>query len=1354
MIRTETNPTTPRTALTGALRAQRSAALLSRILQVATAVYQAVALLAFIASLFLAVSWLKLPFLGAFFEQTLVFNDARPSGPASTWFLSNQGVGFKDRLVSVDGLVVQSTADVQRVLQRFSPGQTISVGLLLRDGQSTTLDVPLTAFPAADRTVYFIIPSIVSVLFLAMGLWIFRARRSEPAGRAFSVFAASASIASGCFFDLYTTHVLTPVWTFGLALTGGAVIDLALSFPQEFRGLLRRPWLRWVGYGISLLLALYAFTTLYDFAHPLNYALAWLIIYAFAGLASLVYLLINIYYAARAQSPVIQTQARMIIAGSVLAFGPVTLWFLVSVAGSALHASLPPFNFSPYFFLPVILFPLTLGYAILRFRFVRADDWVRQGTLYVLLSIFIIGGYALIVTGLSEIFKTSMPASNPLWIGGLVFVLAMLLDPVRTRLQDVVDVTFFRGQRAYSESLQEFTHEMTAALDLNLISQVLRKRITASVAPERIHIFVYDSLNDQYIPLPGDEGRPSTDIHFAAASPLADYFKREQLPLYLDGGTVPAALQPERARLTILGARLFISLPGTDRPVGWLALGPRRSGEAYAPRDLAFLENLADQASIAVQRVQTVANLERRVQEMNALTRVSQGVNITLTFDDVLELIYAQVGQVIPTSHFYITLYNKANDYFYNGFVVEGSDRLAARENVPFAANMGLVPEVILRLRPILTQDYARECQQHGVENDAPGIFAWMGVPLNAGAESIGALSVGTHDPGALYARGQLDLLQAIADQTAGAIVKARLLQEAEKRARQLSTLNDVTRQLTSTLELEPLLQNILQSAVGILNCEAGSLFLADEQTRELVFRVTAGPLAKELLGKRLPSGSGIVGRAVTTAGPVIENDVEHASHWSPETDQLAAFETRSVLAVPLLAKDNVLGVIEVMNRKDGLPFVQEDLTLLAAFGGQAAVAMENARLYTLTDQELAARVEELSVMQRIDRELNASLETDRAMRITLEWALRQSNAEAGLVGMVEGDKLNVVVHEGYNELFGNAPKPTMLLNASAFQAAIETGQPQRMQTAAPGTGSLLRAARNQIVIPIRREAAVIGLLILESTAGTQADIPFLTRLSDHAAIAISNAQLYAEVQRANIAKSDFVSLVAHELKNPMTSIKGYTELLSGGAVGPVNEMQANFLHTIRSNTERMSTLVSDLNDNSKIEAGRLRLDFRAVDINDVADEVVRSTKRQIDDKKQTIVVELPLRLPKVWGDRTRIAQVLINLVSNAHKYTPESGQIIVSAESSPNRWDPEGASQVVHMWVQDNGIGISPDDQARIFQKFFRSEDQKAREAPGTGLGLNITKSLVEMQGGRIWFESVFREGTTFHITIPVSEG
>ena len=200
--------------------------------------------------------------------------------------------------------------------------------------------------------------------------------------------------------------------------------------------------------------------------------------------------------------------------------------------------------------------------------------------------------------------------------------------------------------------------------------------------------------------------------------------------------------------------------------------------------------------------------------------------------------------------------------------------------------------------------------------------------------------------------------------------------------------------------------------------------------------------------------------------------------------------------------------------------------------------------------------------------------------------------------------------------------------------------------------------------------------------------------------------------------------------------------------------MQANFLNTIRSNVERMSALVSDLNDNAKIEANRLRLDFKPVEISDVVDEVMRSTKRQVEDKRQSIELTLTPFLPPVWADRLRVGQVLTNLISNAHKYTPEGGKILLGAEATNNQWDPEGAKRVVHLWVKDNGIGISIEDQGKIFQRFFRSDDSKAREVPGTGLGLNITKSLVEMQGGRIWFESEFRGGTTFHFTIPVAEG
>ena len=1335
-------------------QSQRISTVISRVTQAIVLVYQGIAVVVFIASLFLAYNWLKNPFIGGFFEQTQVLNGSDTSEADRHWAMYEKGFVLGDQLVSVDGTVIHNSKDLQATLGSHSVNEIVPVEIRTIDGNIRKVDINLDAFPAADQIAYFAMPAFLSLVFLVVSLWIFGLRRTEPAGRAFSLLTASLAIGIGSLFDLYTTHRFTYIWTLAAAVSGGALIDLALGFPQEARFVIGRPYLRWIGYLVTVILTINAYGTLFNFDEPTAYFLTWRAIYIFVGLSALFYFSALGYHAFFSYSPVAKSQARTILIGSLISFGPIVIWLLFSSLARTINPSLEIAGFNPYLFLPMIVFPIVNGYVILRFRLLRTDYWMRQGVVYALLTVLVIAIYGLLVSGLALMLSIPMPSDNPYLIGGLVFVIAIFLDPLRTRLQVIVDSAFFRGRRAYEDRLRSFSHELTSALDLNTIGRVLRQQISSSLVPDRLHTYIYDSLNDQYAALSGDDGRPTSDIRFSASSALVQYFKSEKIPLYLDTINPPATLKGDEARLSLLGARLFVALRGEERPVGWIALGTPLSGSTYTPKDLDFLDNISDQASVAISRMQTVVDLERRVQEMNALTRVSQGVNVTLTFDDVLELIFAQATQIIPSSLFHITLYSKAANYFYYGFCVDDGERAISRENQPLPLSLGLGQEIIRKGRPILTQDYMRECQTLNITPSSQGVYAWMGVPLNSGAETMGSLSVGSRDATVTYTRAQLDLLQAIADQTVGAIVKARLLQETQQRAHQLSTLNEITRQITSTLEQEPLLHNILENAVNILNCEAGTLFLMDEQTDELIFRVTVGPVASNLLGQRLPAGTGIVGRAVQSRAPVIENDGQRSSSRYDGSDKQTGFTSRSLLAVPMQIKDRVLGVIEVINRRDGLPFVADDQNLLTAFAGQAAVAIENARLLALTDQELEARVEELQVMGRIDRELNASLEIDRAMRITLEWAMRQSSAEAGMIGMVEEENLRIMAQQGYEDVLAEGEDAHIPLELPALRLAVDSGQPNQISLVSNGAKGILPSAHTQIIIPIRREARVIGLLVLESTSDSQENLAFLNRLSDHAAIAISNAQLYGEVQRANEAKSEFVSFVAHELKNPMTSIKGYSELLAAGSVGPINDMQTNFLGTIRSNVERMSALVSDLNDNAKIEAGRLRLEYKPVDIPAVVDDVVRSTKRQVDDKRQSIEMRLSSQLPPVWADRIRVGQVLTNLISNAHKYTPEGGKIFVGAESTGNQWDPGGAKQVVHLWVKDDGIGIGVEDQAKIFQKFFRSDDSKAREAPGTGLGLNITKSLVEMQGGRIWFDSEFRKGTTFHFTVPIAEG
>jgi len=410
-----------------------------------------------------------------------------------------------------------------------------------------------------------------------------------------------------------------------------------------------------------------------------------------------------------------------------------------------------------------------------------------------------------------------------------------------------------------------------------------------------------------------------------------------------------------------------------------------------------------------------------------------------------------------------------------------------------------------------------------------------------------------------------------------------------------------------------------------------------------------------------------------------------------------------------------------------------------------------------LRDEE-QGYLEELAIMQRIDRELNDTLDVTRAMRITLDWAMRRSDADAGLVGVIEEDGIRIVASQGYGAELAPYRDAHLPVGLPAIQKAIQSGQLQRLSAvgSAQDGVKLLMAAQSQVAVPIHRQQKAVGVLLLESVGAECCAVEttnFLARLSDHAAIAISNAQLYAAVQAANVAKSDFVSLVAHELKTPMTAIKGHADVLLKRLVGPVNETQAELLNIIRSNVDRMAALVVDLTDISRIEAGRLRLERGAVSIAEVVEEVAQSARSQIDEKEQTLLLQTTDNLPSVWGDRARLIQVLTNLVSNAHKYTPSGGQIVIRAEYAANQWDPEGAPEVVHVAVQDNGIGISLEEQEKVFLKFFRSQDQQARQVPGTGLGLNIAKYLVEMQGGRIWFESELRKGTTFHFTVPVIE-
>ncbi len=236
---------------------------------------------------------------------------------------------------------------------------------------------------------------------------------------------------------------------------------------------------------------------------------------------------------------------------------------------------------------------------------------------------------------------------------------------------------------------------------------------------------------------------------------------------------------------------------------------------------------------------------------------------------------------------------------------------------------------------------------------------------------------------------------------------------------------------------------------------------------------------------------------------------------------------------------------------------------------------------------------------------------------------------------------------------------------------------------------------------------------------------------------------MYEEIKAANHTKTEFIAMAAHELRNPLAQINTTNALL--GRVGPLNETQLQLLERANFSLERMQALLLDLDDISRLETGNIRLELQPLNLQELIGKVAESLEPDVLARQHTLTVKIPQNLPLVCADGVRVTQVLTNLLGNAIKYTPDGGEITVTAVAAPQM-------QSVQITVADTGLGIQTDEQKQVFSKFFRSGDSDVLARPGTGLGLYITKSLIEMQNGRIWFESQYGTGTRFHFTLPIA--
>ncbi|PQV63400.1 PAS domain S-box-containing protein [Abditibacterium utsteinense] len=516
------------------------------------------------------------------------------------------------------------------------------------------------------------------------------------------------------------------------------------------------------------------------------------------------------------------------------------------------------------------------------------------------------------------------------------------------------------------------------------------------------------------------------------------------------------------------------------------------------------------------------------------------------------------------------------------------------------------------------------------------------------------------------------------------------------------------------------LLDRVCHFATTVLSATGASALILDEKSEILTFAAALGPGSDLLLGQKMKVGEGIAGHVAQSGETAIVHEARGDERFTARLDSHIGFSTRNILCVPLRVRERILGVIEVVNRENGAPFTPDDAELLQAVANQAAVALDNARLY----DRLAQRVEESQSALAV---ANRQLLADKNLLQTV------------LHSMTDG----VVVTDAGGKI--------QLLNPAAAALLPELGRNVVGQKLARLVEDFSLAA-----LPLAahlEEAVVLYRGDIDAPRFIEARAAPL-KTPDGALAGL--VAVFADVtQRKNIeqAKSDFVSFVAHEMRSPLTSISGFSAMLqksenasnTGGLPIPAAS-KTRFLGLIHDESERLTRLINNLLDVARLEAGHvIELNRDACDFLRIANMALESQRAY--SSRHTLKRDFDGDLPPIFADADKVTQILINLLSNALKYSP-GGEVRLGARAVDN---------CLEVWVSDQGPGIAPEQRAVLFSRFGRAPGEAqgagSRAKPtGTGLGLFLTKHLVESHGGTLWVESQSGRGATFRFTLPLA--
>ncbi len=648
-------------------------------------------------------------------------------------------------------------------------------------------------------------------------------------------------------------------------------------------------------------------------------------------------------------------------------------------------------------------------------------------------------------------------------------------------------------------------------------------------------------------------------------------------------------------------------------------------------------------------------------------------------------------------------------------------------------------------------------------------IRSWIGVPIFLEDEMQGLLSIMHPEPGRFTGRDG-ELAYVLTQQVAISVEKERLLQAEQRRRREAEALRDATTALTLDLEPEAILMELLRRLRRVVPFESAGVLLRESRDRVRVVAALDVPHPEEVVGRTF-SGENILFQTIVRTGRAV---------YYPDVQATGAFHgwggthyVRSWMGVPLRHRGAVIGYITLDHSRFDA-YNSEDMALAQAFANQVTATVINAQLFQQvrhSAEENRRRADELTALDRLQRALRDAVTVQQVLEASLQ-CLDIFQAQHASISMPDRQGTLRVVHQlGPLQALDIPP---MDLEHSLVGQVYATGEPYLTNDAfaeSRAASDALAAWRRRgfqrvqaLFAPLRTGTEIVGVMTLMAgdspSPYTEQDLRLFSTMAEIVGSALARAQLletleervaertqelrraYEQLQELDRLKSRFVANVSHELRTPLTNIKFYLELVERGAP----ERRAQYMATIHKEVDHLQDLIESVLDLTRLEEERESgmASAQPVDLGQLARDAVARLGPLATEHQVTVQVDVPPEPVWTYGNPTRLAQVINNLVSNAIRYNRPQGRVVVQVGR-------DGADTVL-LRVEDTGIGIPPHEQQHIFQRFYRGSQVNHRVTPGTGLGLNIVQEIVSIHGGQVDVESQPGHGSVFTVRLPAS--